>query len=235
MTIPIRVSVVIPVFNGHKYLAEAVECVLGQQAHHSELEIIVVDDGSTDGSAALARTLGGPVRVFEQPNRGAGAARNSGVAHATGEFLAFLDCDDCWEPGKLALQLAAFREKSSLDIVFTHVLNFHSPELNEEQRARIVCRPDAIAGIIPSTMLVRRSSFERAGPFPEDTRLGELVPWLARAMDLGMQIETLPDVLARRRLHETNTGRRLQHDRGDYVRMVRQVLLRRTAAGGSGA
>ncbi len=232
-----RVSVVIPVFNGRRYLAEAVGSVFRQNLGHppvSDLEVIVVDDGSTDGSAALARQFGSPVRVFEQPNRGAGAARNNGAAQATGDYLAFLDCDDYWEPDKLALQLSAFRETPSLDIVFTHIRNFHSPELDQAQRAQIVCRPDAMPGVTASTMLVRRSSFGLAGPFPEDALVGELVPLLARARDLGMQVETLPGVLARRRLHETNTGRRLQHNRGDYVHMVRQVLLRRAAAGGSG-
>jgi glycosyltransferase involved in cell wall biosynthesis len=225
------VSVIIPVYNGEKYLAEAIGSVLRQDV--PGLEVIVVDDGSRDGSVPAARTFRPRVSIVEQEHRGPGAARNSGARAATREFLAFLDCDDYWAPGKLARQLARFEADPAPDIVFTHVLNFYSPELTADQRSAIVCPPEPMPGIIPSTLLIRRSSFESVGPFPEDVVIGELVPWLARARDLGMRIETLPEVLAYRRLHESNLGRREKDRRGDYLKMVHRVMLGRSARGGA--
>src|SRR5580698_6296143 len=96
------VSVVIPVRNGVRYLGEAIESVLVQGRR--DTEIIVVDNGSTDGSRSVAESFGPAVRVIDEPQRGAAHARNSGVRLARGEYLAFLDADDLWVTGKLERQ-----------------------------------------------------------------------------------------------------------------------------------
>src|SRR5207245_10700422 len=103
-----RVSAIIPVFNGERYLAEAIESVLAQTSPASE--IVVVDDGSTDGSGAGAGRFGSAARLVFGGHAGAGAARNRGVAESTGELLAFLDADDIWPSDKLERQLAALFE-----------------------------------------------------------------------------------------------------------------------------
>src|SRR4051812_49232056 len=99
-----RVSTVIPCFNGAAYLGDALASVLSQD--FTDVEAIVCDDGSTDGSRDVARGLGARVRVVAQDHRGAAAARNLGVSHARGELLAFLDADDLWTPGRLAALVA---------------------------------------------------------------------------------------------------------------------------------
>jgi glycosyltransferase involved in cell wall biosynthesis len=101
------------------------------QQEPATLEILVVDDGSSDQSAVVAAEFGNSVSVISQEHRGAGAARNNGVRNSTGELLAFLDCDDYWGAAKLARQVVSLRAKPSMDIVFTHVLNFYSPDLTE--------------------------------------------------------------------------------------------------------
>ena len=101
MVLP-RISVVIPTFNQSGYLAEALDSVLTQT--FADYEIIVVDDGSTDGTASLLRTYGDRIRVISQDNRGAGAARNRGLETACGRYIAFLDHDDIWHPDKLKVQ-----------------------------------------------------------------------------------------------------------------------------------
>ena len=106
---PGLVSVIIPVYNGESYLSEAVESVYAQTIR--PLEVIVIDDGSTDGSAAVARSFE-DVRFYRQPNRGAADARNRGTELAHGSFLAFLDADDVWTPQKLRIQMAALLEKA---------------------------------------------------------------------------------------------------------------------------
>ena len=122
------ISVVIPVYNGERYIGEAIKSVLAQK--HRPLEIIVIDDGSTDGTAKIIQQFGDPVQYHYQPNAGLGATRNAGATIAKGEFLAFLDADDLWVSNKLQLQLQQFEEDSSLEISFGNVSQFHSPELD---------------------------------------------------------------------------------------------------------
>ena len=107
-------SVVIPVFNGERFLAEAIQSVLDQT--YEPVEVIAVDDGSTDGSAAIARSFAG-VQVIEQPNSGPAGARNAGIAAARGEFLAFVDADDIVPPDKLELQVTHLREHPEVGCV----------------------------------------------------------------------------------------------------------------------
>src|SRR5690606_28366702 len=113
-----QVSVIIPVYNGERYLAEAVHSILAQTV--PTLEIIVVDDGSTDGTARVAQRFGDAVCYVYQPNRGPAAARNRGLERARGEIVAFLDADDLWREGKLACQCARLEADPTLDIVLGH-------------------------------------------------------------------------------------------------------------------
>jgi glycosyltransferase involved in cell wall biosynthesis len=103
MTAPL-ISCVVPVFNGERYLGEALDSILAQT--YRPLELLVVDDGSTDGTAALVTRYRDQIRPLFQPNAGQAAARNLGLSVARGEFVAFLDADDLWHPEKLARQMA---------------------------------------------------------------------------------------------------------------------------------
>jgi len=99
----IRVSIIVPVFNGEETLARAIDSALAQTFVGKE--IIVVDDGSTDSSLALLQRYGSKIRLVQQKNAGAARARNLGIDLALGEYLAFLDQDDFWAPQKLAHQV----------------------------------------------------------------------------------------------------------------------------------
>jgi len=109
------VSVVIPVYNGERYLGEAIDSVLRHSFAGSE--IIVVDDGSTDRTADVATAYGSAVRYFRQHQSGSGAARNRGIEVARGSLFAFLDADDVWTPNKLAIQKSAFDADPELELV----------------------------------------------------------------------------------------------------------------------
>ena len=112
---PFSVSVIIPVYNGVKYLADAVASIVRQD--HEPLEIIIVDDGSTDETSAVARSLPGDIRYIYQTNSGAASARNRGLEMAIGDVICFLDADDMWSDDKLAVQLALFSADDSLQVV----------------------------------------------------------------------------------------------------------------------
>ena len=101
------VSVVMPAYNGELYIGESIKSIFGQS--YSNIEVVVVDDGSSDRTRDIVRSFGGRVRLLEQKNQGAAAARNLGIQMALGEYIAFLDADDVWWPRKLELQIAAMR------------------------------------------------------------------------------------------------------------------------------
>ena len=126
------ISCIVPVYNGERYLGEAIDSILAQT--YGPLEIIVVDDGSTDGTAEVVATYGDQVRYLWQPNAGQAAARNHGLSVTQGEFISFLDADDLWHPEKLDRQIARFRTRAELEFCVTHVQNFWIPDLAEEEK-----------------------------------------------------------------------------------------------------
>lgn len=222
------VSVMIGAYNAAPYLGEAIESALSQD--YEPIELIVVDDGSTDETADVARSFA-QAKVIQQENGGNGAARNLAVENASGELYAFLDADDRFTPGKLSRQKAALDADPDLDMVFGHVHEFFSPELDEETRASL--RPPApgpMPWTAPNLMLIRRGSFERVGPFSTAVRVGVTVDWFARAQEAGLRHTILPEVVLERRLHTQNNGLRERASRSQYLDVIRQAMERRRAA-----
>jgi glycosyltransferase involved in cell wall biosynthesis len=226
MTPPL-VSCIIPVFNGERYLSEALHSVLTQT--HRPVEVIVVDDGSTDGTRAIANGFAGHVTYVYQANAGHGAARNAGIALATGEFVAFLDADDLWHTDKLAHQLDCFRERPSLDGCVTLVRNFWSAEVPIEQRVPDDARVSApVPGFRSVTLLARRIVFGLVGPFNPLLRHGNDTDWFMRAAEHGAVFAMLPEVLVERRLHGANRSRQLgAASQREYLRIIKASLDRR--------
>ncbi|PDV97074.1 glycosyltransferase family 2 protein [Candidatus Chloroploca asiatica] len=219
------ISVIIPVYNGERFLAEALQSVLDQTLPPDE--IIVVDDGSTDNSATIARSFGSPVRVLTQANLGPAAARNLGVAHTTGDLLAFLDADDLWLPNKLARQLHVLQDDPTCEAVLGGMENFISPELDEYQHQMLARSANQGGTHHVGTLLIRRAAFQRIGPFDERWRHGEFIEWWARAMQFHLSYVALPDLVLRRRLHAHNLTRREQDGRREYLGMLRELIAQR--------
>lgn len=117
-----RVSVIIPVYNGAKYVAESVASVLAQT--YRDLELIVVDDGSTDETQKVLAQFGSKITVITLPHTGVSYARNQGIASSTGEFIAMQDCDDLWEPSKLSEQIAYLDAHPEMGLVYCYSTNF---------------------------------------------------------------------------------------------------------------
>lgn len=230
MTNP-TVSVVIPCFNAAEYVGAAIESVLGQDVPGTE--IIVVDDGSTDGSAEVASSYEG-VRVFRQANLGSGAARNRGIAAATGEFVALLDADDVWAPGKLRAQLDLIESEPTVDLVYGHIEEFVSSELSEHDRSTLAARPGRPAVLLPSTVLMRRDGWRQVGAFESGTGASESIDWVLRLQEAGLIAAVASDALVYRRIHQSNTSRRQREiQRSTYLRAIKRSLDRRRAAEGT--
>jgi len=226
-----RVSVVMPLYNGERYVAAAVESALAQRP--APLEVIVVDDGSLDDGrgARAAQACGPSVRVVLGAHAGIGAARNAGLAAARGDLLAFLDADDLWEPGKTAAQLAALEADPALDMVFGHALQFKTPDMAPEVAARLEVPTAPMPGMVPGAGLFRRTAFERTGPFETQWKVGEFVSWYQRAMDLGLRAKVIPELVLRRRVHGGNQGIKERGALADYARIVKAALDRRRGRG----
>ena len=220
-----RVTVMIGVYNGARYLGEAIDSVLAQT--HPATELIVVDDGSEDESGAIAEAYGPPVRCIRQENGGMAAARNRAIREATGDYFAFLDADDRFRPDKLERQLAMFAEDPQLDVVFGHVTEFVSPELDDEAIELLRPPKHDAPWPTPNLMLVRRDSFFRVGEFSTELKVGIGVDWYARAAEQGLKSAVPPIVVLERRLHAENNGIRQRQAKPQYLHVLKAALDRR--------
>ena len=200
MTQTAPVAAIVPLFNGSRFIREAIDSILAQELRPRE--IVVVDDGSTDGSGCLLTSYP-DIRVIRQPNGGEAAARNRGIREFKEPMIAFLDQDDLWLPRKLALQVCALEADPSIDIAFGQ------HRLIVEDGARWF-RQDLLGKILiaelPGSMLARRQAFERCGLYREDMRLGSDIDWLCRAQDAGMKSKLVEEVLLLRRMHRSNSS-----------------------------
>lgn len=218
-----NVSVIIPVYNAEPWLAATIESVLDQS--RPPCQVIVVDDGSTDQSAAIACRYLPHIQLVQQPNAGCAHARNRGVALATGEYLAFLDADDYWTSEKLALQLAAFQQTPSLEAVFGQL---------KQSCTMATAQPDGVAfgmdvqdGYNLDTILIRQQAFHRIGGFDPTIPLTNAVEWLWRARRLGLVSQILPETVAWRRIHGANMSiRQRPQVQAEYFRLIRTMRQR---------
>lgn len=215
------ISVIIPVYNGAAFLADAIASVRAQA--YRSLEVIVVDDGSTDQTARVVQTLGADLRYIYQPNQGPAAARNRGLALAQGELIAFLDADDLWPADKLVQQAAYLAADAQVQVVWGNTQ---------------VClyQPDGTPMPSPSrtpllgSLLCRRSVFHQVGNFEATLRLGEDIDWLRRLMATGLVVQLSPHLALYYRLRPGSLtyGRPLQEL--GWFTIVRQALKQRRTA-----
>jgi len=222
------ISVIIPTFNSVSYISEAVNSVLSQT--YSPVELIVINDGSTDSTREILASIQAPFQYIYQANGGTGAARNAGVEASSGDFLAFLDSDDIWLSDKLQRQMEVFEQNPETDVVYGQAMQFCSPELNDQERARLehVTGRAQPAPIAPA-MLIRRRAFEQVGAFDVSLRIGVEMEWYGRLCDLSLNMIMLDDVIYKRRLHRTNTNRIHYDEQPERLIVLKNLLDRRRA------
>ena len=226
------VSVVIPVFNGERFLREAIQSVLAQQ--YSPIEIIVVDDGSTDNTATVARSLPETVRYLHQTNQGPAAARNRGIEQAQGSLIAFADADDLWPPAKLEQQLPYLIKDPKIDIVLGRIQQvLLSETVDGPTRAQQFAEPAFSVNL--GSAVIRKSVFERVGLFDETMRYSEDVDWFMRAREGGAAIGTIDAVTLFYRQHEQNMTRGKSTSELNVLKALKKSLDRRRERDGSAA
>ncbi len=210
------ISVIIPVYNSEKYLAEAVDSVRAQR--YAPMEIIIIDDGSTDGTAGVVRGLGDDIRYVYQANAGPAAARNHGLRLAQGEIIAFQDADDVWTEDKLTVQLTLLARHPSAGVVlgFTRLI---------QTDGQIIGDPGLIT--VLQAALFRRVMFDHVGLLNEDMRQSEDVDWYLRALERDVQIITHRDVVLFYRRHAANLTHNRRETYAHFLLALKRSLDRR--------
>jgi glycosyltransferase involved in cell wall biosynthesis len=223
------VSVLIPAYNASAYIRQAVTSALNQR--DVDVEVLVIDDGSTDDTPKILEEFGDSIRVLRQKNAGHVKARNNGSRLARGEWLAFLDADDEWLPDKLAKQLARADEKTS--VVYTDRVNFGDIGRVAERQSNgqrlwegdIFERLLLVGNFITvSSVIIRKSVFERLGGFEEELLVCEDWDLWLRYTAQGGLIGLCPEGLTRYRWHAgamTNNLERMLHGR---LKVVQRAL-----------
>jgi glycosyltransferase involved in cell wall biosynthesis len=230
------VSVVIPTYNRRQFIGEAVASVL--QQGFDDIEIIVVDDGSTDDTAEVLASFGAAIRSIYQENKGVSAARNRGVMESRGTFLAFLDSDDLWTAGKLDAQIG---HMSDGRLSFAGVEWFVDGLQQRVSPASLGVRwpqIDRVGRVIDpvldvaegrylhlGTLLCRRADFLVVGLFDETLSMGEDEDWFSRA-SLQMRFHYTPEPLLQRRFHPAQTGTESEASLRSLIRVFGQMKER---------
>ena len=222
-----KISAIVPLYNTRAYIVEAIDSILAQTRPADE--VIVVDDGSTDGGPELLAAYGARVRVIRQANAGPATALNRGIAQATGDIIAFLDADDLWARDKLERQHAILLAKGDVDGVFGLVQQFS----DRNGAGGIVNAQEPQRGVSRIGLLIRRAAFNRFGLFDASLRVVEFVPWYAKASVLGLKTEMLEHVVAYRRIHAGNSGivRRDEQQQESLLGLKKALDLRRQRRG----
>ncbi len=218
------ISVIIPCYNDGPYLADAIESVLKQG--YSQIEIIVVDDGSSDNSEAVAKSYGDQVTYIHQDNQGISAARNTGLKHCKGNYIGFLDADDMWSAGGLSVRLKTLKSHPTAECIYGSVKQFISPDVAETIGKKFICPPDARQGRLAGALILTREAFERIGFFDEELRVGETMDWVARGEQAGVVFFWVKETVLNRRINEHNTLTKDKQDRSDYLRALKASLDR---------
>ena len=223
------ISVIVPVYNREQYVAEALDSILAQD--YRPLEIIVVDDGSTDRTPEIVQSYGSQLIYLCQENQGVAAARNSGIDYAHGQFLAFLDSDDIWVEGKLSAQMALLDENPDLDVIYGHAENFFSPEVEDSFKRKTKIPQKVMPSQISPAMLIRAKSFRQVGSFNPSFRSGCDIDWYARSQEMGLKNHMMPLVVYYRRVHPSNATVYNKNANLSRLRTLKAALDRRRATG----
>ena len=217
------ISVICPAWQAEATLAETLTSVWAQIV--GPAEIVVVDDGSSDGTAAIAAV--GGAKVISQPHTGQPAALNAGVAASSGELLAFIDADDLWPADKLAAQAHLLGTDPALSGVLGLVQSFLSPELEPAVASRYRLPEHLQPAWLPGALLVHRSAFDAVGPFDEAIQAGSHIDWFDRARHLGLTLAMPNRVVLLRRIRTGSLSHRSPARDAGYRQMARRALQRR--------
>jgi len=214
-----RISVIIPVYNGDRFLGDAIASVIHQSLR--PYEIIVVDDGSEDGTAAIAQSYT-QVKYFFQSNRGVSAARNSGIDLSTGSILTFLDHDDLMLPDSLKNRIDFLIQNPHIQCLIAKHESFQDKAAGNQKWIK----PDEFdaAHFGFGYLMVRRSFFEIVGKFNPEITMCENIDLLIRAQKMGVHFTKFPEVVVKKRVHAANVSRNVDSAQLSLLRIIQTSI-----------
>lgn len=195
-----KVSIIITAYNVGKYLVEAIESALTQT--YPDIEIIAINDGSTDNSAEILDQYKDRIRVFHQENKGLSVTLNRALEEATGEIVGFLDGDDIIVSNKTEKQLKEFEKNPALEATFGKMEQFLSPEF-ADQSDRYNLQKGELPFQAKMTLLIKKEAFEKYGLFPEVGVL-DFVKWFDAAKAKGIVFNETDNLVVNRRIRENS-------------------------------
>jgi glycosyltransferase involved in cell wall biosynthesis len=221
------ISVIIPVYNGAAFINDAIHSIFDQD--YRPLEVIIIDDGSTDNTAEIVELSDYPVKYFKQERKGAAAARNKGLELATGKYVAFLDADDVWEVQKLSRQYAIISDKPKISAVIGHT--FKMPMSQKIESLGGDFAENKIFVLSVGAGLFRKSAFTKVGNFDETLQCNEDIDWFLRAREAELQIIIHKEVVQFFRMHGKNISNNQQMMNLGLLRVHKKSLDRRRKSG----
>jgi glycosyltransferase involved in cell wall biosynthesis len=220
------VSVLMSIYNRAEYVEEAVESVLADTSATHEL--VMIDDGSTDGADAIAASYADRAVILRQEHRGCAAAWNLGLRHARGDYVTFCDSDDVWVPGHTGALLDALDARPDVGVACGITTEFISPELDV---ASLPTRApyDESRALVGGALVARRAVFDAVGTFDEGLLQGYWFDWHSRFVESGVPVTQVETVVLRRRIHNYNSSIVQSDMLGEYARALHASLVRRRA------
>jgi len=228
----VKLSVIMPVYNRERYVVPALRSLV-RQRDAADLDIIVIDDGSTDGSAEAVRSMiveHPCIRLFRQENMGVARTRNAGLRQlpADAEFVSFLDSDDISLAGRFKTDLARFGARPGLELTYSLMTLVERID-DERLEPAVDSRTMTMRGISLSTALFRRSLVERTGEFDEEFEQAEDTDYLLRVFETGPNYELLDNVAVYYRRHAGNITKEHDSRVRNHLRAIHKSMRRRKA------
>jgi glycosyltransferase involved in cell wall biosynthesis len=218
-----KISVIIPLFNGEKYLEEVINSVLRQS--FQDFELIIVDNGSTDGSISIVNQFKNRIKLLKEPRKGVAAARNSGIKNAQGACIAFLDQDDYYLPSALESLYKAIKNTDLMAVMGKTQYLFETP-LTRKRWPQI-----SEEGILFSKLLgacvFKRELFEKLGYLLENPEISDDVEWFYRLDQKGIEIQKIDSVTLTYRQHDNNTTSSQSYTQGVILKLLKHTLDQR--------
>ena len=217
-------SIIIPAYNAERFLDATIQSALIQE--YQPIEIIVVDDGSSDQTGSIAKKYDDVCYIYQE-NQGQAAAMNTGIKVSRGEFISFLDSDDLLLPEKLSKHIDFLSRHQEIDMIMSLAKNFKDPSFDSDRTLNI--KIDESEKQLFSTATIRKSVFEKVGVFDISHKNAKEIDWLFRAKENGIIIEKNKSIVLLRRLHDANMSYNIKAKSSDFMNVVRSSIARKKA------
>lgn len=225
---PVDISVILPVYNGSAYLKEAIQSVLSQS--FPSLELIIVDDGSTDDSPLIVQELmqiDQRIRYLTQENSGVSAARNTGITASNGRFIAFLDQDDRWTTEALHYHITYHQQNVGVGYTLGHQICFLEEDCTPPAWFKLQMLDVPHVGYLPGTLMVKQSVFQELGLFDTRYAISSDADWFARANDTQIPMYILPQLILERRIHNENQSQQSRQIHRELFELLSASIRRK--------